>query len=84
MRPILPSYVSGSKYRKYKPAVGDKARETLENIDESNPVIKMFRAFSAELDEKHDRYERIVKLSRDITIESKRIIFSLHNVNIEL
>jgi predicted translin family RNA/ssDNA-binding protein len=30
------------------------------------------------VDERHDRHERIVKISRDITIESKRIIFVLH------
>lgn len=44
----------------------------------------MFREFSRELDEKHDRYERIVKLSRDITIESKRIIFALHSTNTDM
>ncbi|KAJ8964670.1 hypothetical protein NQ314_004702 [Rhamnusium bicolor] len=33
---------------------------------------------------KHDRYERIVKLSRDITIEAKRIIFLLHNTNTDI
>lgn len=32
------------------------------------------------LDDRHDRYERIVKISRDITIESKRIIFALHRI----
>lgn len=31
-----------------------------------------------ELDEQHDRHERIVKYSRDVTIESKKIIFMLH------
>ncbi|VDK62594.1 unnamed protein product [Anisakis simplex] len=34
--------------------------------------------YVAELDTRNDRYERIVKISRDITIESKRIIFQLH------
>ncbi|XP_037128271.1 translin-associated protein X isoform X2 [Syngnathus acus] len=33
-----------------------------------------------ELDTKHDKYERLVKLSRDVTIESKRTIFLLHRV----
>ncbi|XP_053535552.1 translin-associated protein X isoform X2 [Ictalurus punctatus] len=36
--------------------------------------------FQQELDTKHDKYERLVKLSRDITIESKRTIFLLHRV----
>lgn len=50
-------------------------------VDEKNPVIQCFREYAQELDEKHDRYERIVKCSRDITIESKRIIFLLHTVD---
>ncbi|XP_044730036.1 translin-associated protein X [Chrysoperla carnea] len=61
--------------------VGDKSREVMESINENSPVIQMFKQYSAELDAKHDRYERIVKTSRDITIESKRIIFLLHNVD---
>lgn len=40
----------------------------------------MFRKFQVELDDKYDRYERLVKLSRDVTIESKRIIFLLHRI----
>lgn len=55
----------------------------IEKIDESNPVIQQFRQYAQELDDKHDRYERIVKHSRDITIESKRAIFSLHTVDSE-
>uniref|UniRef100_A0A1I8N180 Translin-associated protein X n=1 Tax=Musca domestica TaxID=7370 RepID=A0A1I8N180_MUSDO len=51
-------------------------------IDENNPVLKAFQAYAIELDAKHDRYERIVKMSRDITIESKRIIFLLHSIDI--
>lgn len=69
---------------KSRPNLGDKAREVLENIDETCPVIQQFRQYSIELDDKNDRYERIVKLSRDITIESKRIIFLLHSVQTDL
>jgi len=47
-------------------------------IDPNSPVMKLFDEFREELDEKHDRNERIVKLSRDVTIESKRVIFTLH------
>ncbi|KAG8583303.1 hypothetical protein GDO81_008363 [Engystomops pustulosus] len=36
--------------------------------------------FQGELDAKHDKYERLVKFGRDITIESKRTIFLLHRV----
>jgi predicted translin family RNA/ssDNA-binding protein len=32
------------------------------------------------LDARHDQHERIFKLSRDITIESKRAIFLLHRI----
>lgn len=32
------------------------------------------------MDERRDRYERIVKLSRDVIIEAKRIIFQLHRI----
>ncbi|XP_063773761.1 translin-associated protein X isoform X2 [Pseudophryne corroboree] len=37
-------------------------------------------AFQQELDARHDKYERLVKLGRDTTIESKRTIFILHRV----
>ncbi|KAM9804235.1 translin-associated protein X [Neosynchiropus ocellatus] len=46
----------------------------------SSPIIASFRVFQRELDTKHDKYERLVKISRDITIESKRTIFLLHRV----
>lgn len=44
------------------------------------PVIAAFKVFQQELDTKHDKYERLVKISRDVTIESKRTIFLLHRV----
>lgn len=52
------------------------------NVDDSNPTVKLFRSYAIELDDKHDRYERIIKFSRDITIESKRLIFLLHTVDV--
>lgn len=48
---------------------GDKLRDR----DISNPVIAQFTLIAKELDDKNDRHERLVKLSRDITIESKRV-----------
>ncbi|GLV40636.1 Translin associated factor X [Carabus blaptoides fortunei] len=74
-----------NRHRNDKPKalVGEKGREILKEIDENNAVIKAFRGYAVELDNKHDRYERIVKISRDITIESKRIIFLLHNIDKE-
>jgi len=41
------------------------------------PTMRMFSDIAGQLDEHHDRNERLVKLSRDTTIESKRIIFLL-------
>lgn len=55
----------------------------LENIDENSPVIRQFRDYAVELDDKHDRYERIFKINRDVAIESKRIIFLLHTIDRE-
>ncbi|XP_040573468.1 translin-associated protein X isoform X1 [Lepeophtheirus salmonis] len=50
----------------------------------NRPIVQMFYGLSNELDQRHDKYERIVKLCRDITIESKRIIFHLHRIqNVE-
>ncbi|KAL2146438.1 hypothetical protein VTI28DRAFT_3907 [Corynascus sepedonium] len=49
-----------------------------------NAYTPMFESLRDELDEHHDRRERIVKASRDITALSKKIIFSLQRVrNIE-
>ena len=39
---------------------------------------EVFQEYQRELDTKHDRHERLVKLSRDCTIRSKRVIFLLH------
>ncbi|EJT71673.1 hypothetical protein GGTG_10927 [Gaeumannomyces tritici R3-111a-1] len=45
-----------------------------------NAYTPMFEGFRDELDKHHDRRERIVKASRDITALSKKIIFSLQRV----
>ncbi|KAJ3476140.1 hypothetical protein NLG97_g9220 [Lecanicillium saksenae] len=37
----------------------------------------MFEGFRDELDQHHDRRERLVKVSRDVTAQSKKIIFAL-------
>ncbi|XP_036292218.1 translin-associated protein X isoform X2 [Pipistrellus kuhlii] len=50
------------------------------DVNSSSPVMVAFKAFQQELDARHDKYERLVKLSRDITVESKRIIFLLHRI----
>jgi len=45
-----------------------------------SPVPQLFHSLQTELDGRHDKYERLVKLSRDITVASKRIIFSVHRI----
>ncbi|KAK3588745.1 hypothetical protein CHS0354_024223 [Potamilus streckersoni] len=55
-------------------------RKSEEKVDEISPVIVAFHGYQQELDKRYDRYERIFKLSRDVTIESKRAIFLLHRV----
>lgn len=58
-----------------------RPREENSQENSNNPFIEEFLKYQKELDNKHDRHERLVKLSRDITIESKRIIFLLHNID---
>lgn len=47
----------------------------------SSPFMPMFEGFRKELDEHHDRRERIIKASRDITAASKKMfVNALMNV----
>lgn len=39
----------------------------------SSPFMPMFETFRAELDEHHDRRERTIKASRDVTAASKKM-----------
>ncbi|TAQ91149.1 hypothetical protein B7494_g505 [Chlorociboria aeruginascens] len=48
-----------------------------EKISTTSPFMPMFEAFRDELDEHHDRRERIIKASRDITATSKKIVRTL-------
>ena len=52
----------------------------VDNDDSPQALITqtLFQQYQIELDYNHDKRERLVKLSRDITIQSKRIIFLLH------
>jgi hypothetical protein len=38
-----------------------------------SPFLPMFENFKAELDEHHNRRERVIKASRDITAASKKM-----------
>ncbi|KAK8179018.1 Translin [Phyllosticta citribraziliensis] len=44
---------------------------------QSSPFLPMFELFRAELDDHHDRRERTIKASRDITAASKKIVRKL-------
>ncbi|GFF37052.1 beta-mannosidase B [Aspergillus lentulus] len=46
----------------------------------STHILSMFETFRDELDQHHDRRERVIKISRDITALSKKIIFSLQRI----
>ena len=39
----------------------------------SSPYLPMFQTFRNEIDEHHDRRERVIKASRDITALSKKM-----------
>ncbi|KAL8932432.1 MAG: hypothetical protein Q9216_006840 [Gyalolechia sp. 2 TL-2023] len=52
--------------------------KNIETADIS-PFMPMFEAFRDELDEHHDRRERIIKASRDITALSKKIVRQLQS-----
>jgi hypothetical protein len=44
-----------------------------DKTEDDSPYKSMFEDFRAELDEHHDRRERIIKASRDITASSKKM-----------
>ncbi|KDN43335.1 Translin [Tilletiaria anomala UBC 951] len=44
-------------------------------------LLDAFAGFRAELDSHHDRNERLVRFSRDVTAESKKLIFLLQRYN---
>ncbi|XP_072107167.1 translin-associated protein X [Mobula birostris] len=58
----------------------NQKEEGQSKVNPLSPVLLSFESFQKELDAKHDKHERLVKLSRDVTIDSKRTIFLLHRV----
>ena len=52
--------------------VPDKGSDTT-MTDSAGPILSIFENFRDELDEHHDRRERIIKASRDITALSKKM-----------
>nr|XP_035924983.1 translin-associated protein X [Halichoerus grypus] len=69
----------GFRKRKHDNFPHNQRREG-KDVNSSSPVMLAFKSFQQELDARHDKYERLVKLSRDITVESKRTIFLLHRI----
>ena len=55
----------------------DGAKKENEDAETTSPFMPMFENFRNELDEHHDRRERIIKASRDITAASKKMYVSL-------
>lgn len=47
-------------------------------LEPESPLAQRFRAYRRQLDDMHERRERLVRYSRDVTISSKRAIFALH------
>ena len=68
-------------FRDNKTKHSNKVELSETDTDDHNPLLPIFRNYSKELDTKHDRYEKIVKIGRDITVESKRIIFLMHTID---
>ncbi|KAI9834386.1 MAG: hypothetical protein M1819_002997 [Sarea resinae] len=54
-----------------------KAPQTSASASSTSPFMPMFEHFRAELDEHHDRRERVIKASRDVTAASKKMIFAM-------
>lgn len=63
--------------RKRRTEAGQRSEDCM---NPNSVVISAFKVFQQELDTRYDKYERLVKISRDVTIESKRTIFLLHRV----
>lgn len=74
--------MSGNKNKGFNPKrkKTEKSNMTIEP-ENLSPTVLLFKSYQIELDTKYDKYERLIKKSRDLTIESKRIIFLLHRVN---
>ncbi|XP_045450748.1 translin-associated protein X [Melitaea cinxia] len=70
----------GNRQRHSHTTLSHVAKETATSLPADSPVLAMFKDAALKLNDRQDRHERLVKLSRDITIESKRIIFLLHSV----
>jgi predicted translin family RNA/ssDNA-binding protein len=57
------------------------SKENEPPIDLTSPVTQEFFRLSQQLDARHDKHEALVKRGRDVTIDSKKIIFLLHRIH---
>ena len=68
----------GRQERRDKRKREESETATSAEVNTDSPVILSFLNFRIEMDTHQDKHERLFKISRDITIISKRIIFNLH------
>eukprot|EP00049_Salpingoeca_infusionum_P016513 m.338845 g.338845 ORF g.338845 m.338845 type:complete len:288 (+) comp16087_c0_seq3:5413-6276(+) len=74
----------GQDSRKRRPGKGSKPDKKSKGVvlpPNASPMLLTFADYSKTLTAQYDKHERIVKLSRDMTIQSKRLIFALHRMN---
>eukprot|EP00048_Salpingoeca_helianthica_P002843 m.61337 g.61337 ORF g.61337 m.61337 type:complete len:264 (-) comp12340_c0_seq2:19-810(-) len=64
-----------SRKRRKDQSTGSAEAAPMPTSEEGKAIHAMFSELSRQLTEKQDRHERLVKLSRDTTIRSKRAIF---------
>jgi len=71
------SFAQRETHTPHKPQQMGQKRPRSDTMDapeaQQSPFMPMFETFRAELDEHHDRRERTIKASRDITAASKKM-----------
>lgn len=75
---INTSWMSGKQRKKPGKWSGSQKSQEAGDVSSAGKYAELFQEYKVELEAGQDRHERLVKLSRDCTIHSKRTIFSLH------
>ncbi|KAF9535511.1 Translin, partial [Crepidotus variabilis] len=57
---------------------------SIQELSPANTIVTVFDGFRENLDEFYDRRERLIKAGRDITNLSKKVIFLLHRLALEI
>ncbi len=65
--------VAGTKRPRQSTEADDTGDAAAKGPPSSSPYLPMFQHFRRELDEHHERRERVIKASRDITALSKKM-----------